>query len=368
MFFPNIFGAYDTRDLPSLRVGVDVPEADVMRDIQAWRDYYNRVVTLYEDMLCTREQKATGQFGTGGGGGEMQPYTEYGETEATRTAEANWGWGAPIRRYRDRVIYTEEYLATKSLEQINKDTIYATNRNYTTRLKMILRAIVRNTNYLWVDGTFPGSDAGQFTVFALFNADGTAASLNVNGEIVAMGTEQSYLPSGAASIAINNFNVGRAKLRARGETGRVIHIVSQTDADTVRGLAGFIPPPQTGTQYVQVTGPIPTTTTAIITRPESIGSISNAGTGDGELIAFPFWPAGYTFSFDATKDKPVVIREHADAQFRGWRLVQDQTLAAYGADAIRNKRWEYIAGTAIRNRANGVVVKATAGAYSVPTI
>jgi hypothetical protein len=111
------------------------------------------------------------------------------------------------------------------------------------------------------------------------------------------------------------------------------------------------------------------TTTAKVTRPQAIGTISNNGDGDGEVVVYPFWPAGYTFSEDVTADPPLIIREHKDARFKGFRLVQDQTRTAYGDGDLRNKRWEFIGGAAVRNRANGVAVQATvAGAYTAPTI
>lgn len=368
MIFPNIFGSYDTRDLPNLQVGRDVNEADVTRDIQRWADFYNRVVELYERTLARRTTEVSGNFGSGDAGGEMQPYVEYGETEATRTTESNWPWGAPIRRYRDRQMYTEEYVATKSLDQINRDVVAATNRNFTTRLKMILRAITGNANFIFNDGEFPGQDRGPINVFRLFNADARAGRLTVNGAIVNVGALQSYVPSGSATINAAHFNLARTKLRERGHTGHVIHIISPADADTVRGLDGaFFGRPEP-TPYVRIENNNAPTTTAVVTTPESIGVINNGGAGDGEVVVFPFFPAGYTFSFDRTKPLPAVIREHPDARFRGFRLVQDETRAPYGERALRNKRWEYIAGAAIENQANGTVVQATVGAYVAPTI
>lgn len=85
MIFPNIFGAYSSDQLPLLSVGRDVAEQDIMADIRAWADYYNKAVQLYEELFARRTTDASGLFGSGDAGGEMQPYVEYGETEATRT-------------------------------------------------------------------------------------------------------------------------------------------------------------------------------------------------------------------------------------------------------------------------------------------
>jgi hypothetical protein len=375
MFFPNVFGAYESRELATLRVGSTLPNGTVvtvesiMAEIRRFADFFDAAVQVYENALARRITDAQGTFGTGTAGGEMQPYTELGETEATRTEHNEWAWGAPIRRWRDRQIYTEEYLATADLAQINTDTIAATNRYLTTRLKTMLRALLRNTNYDWVDREFPGEGKGAvIPVKALFNADGNTGRMYVNNAVLSTAAIQHYLPSGQAAMNIANFTIGRSTLRDIGYTGRVVHLISPTDEDAVKALPGFIPlPPAQGDVYARAVPAAPTTT-AVVTRPQAIGTFSNGGVSDGEVVVFPFWPAGYTFSYDATKSVPLVIREHANAAFRGFRLVQDQSRTAYGDGDIRNKRWEYIAGAAVENRANGVVVKVTAGAYTVPQI
>jgi hypothetical protein len=369
MFFPNIFGAYDTRDLPNLTVA-QVPggEAAIMADIRVWADYHNRVANLYMDLLAESGTEATGSQGNGAGGGELQPYQEYGETEATRTDESAYQWGLPIRRFRDRQMYSEEYVFTESLDRINKDTIAATNRDLTTRIKIVLRALLGNTNYTFVDGVFPGEQRGPIFVKRLFNNDASPGSMFVNGVALALGTLQSYLPSGSATLVVGQFQLARTKLRQRGLTGRIIHVASAADADTIRAMPGFFATP-VANPYVNVTGPTATpVTTAVVTRPQSIGVFSDGGNADGEVVIVPFWPSLYTYSFDATQPKPVRFREHSDARFRGFNLVQDQTRAAYGEDALRNKRWERIIGAGVVTRENGVIVQATTGAYTVPAV
>lgn len=366
--FPNVFGSYDTRQLPSLKItSPAVDESVIMADLQAWSDYINEIADAYVAILAFDSDKFQGTYGNGTGGGQMQPYTERGETEATVTGESSWSWGLPIRAYRDRQIYTEQYIATKSLEQMNKDVIAATNRFLTTRIIVVLRALFGNTNYNFNDGIFPGSDQGVLAVKRLFNADGTVGTSFVNGVALALGTIQSYVPSTAASIAVAQFTLNRSLLRTRGFTGRVIHLTAESDADTIKAMAGFIPL-TTQTPYVNVeNGPQVTTTTAVVTQPRSIGVFSNGGASDGEVVSYPFWPAGYIFSYDATKVKPIGIRQHDEPSFRGWRLVQDDTKAAYGTNSIRNKIWEFIMGAGVVNRMNGVMSQATTGSYTVPT-
>lgn len=379
MLFPNIFGAYDTKELPGLRININgttqgADMALVLADIKRWADFFDAAVALYEGSLALRGTDASGTFYTGTAGGELQPKTEYGQVEATRIDQSFWQWGAPIRRYQDRQMYTEEYLAIADLRQIAIDTVAATNRYLTTRLKMMVRAFTRPTGYTWVDNQFPGEAKGaQISVLPLFNADANTGRIwnALIGDYVNTGTVQHYLVTGAAAVTLANFTMGRATLRDIGFTGRVVHIISPTNVDTVKALAGFIPIAQIPGDIYSNTSPAISApqTTAVVTKPKAIGTFSNGGVSDGEVVVWPFFPAGYTFSYDATQDPPVYIREHADARFRGFRLVQDQTSTPYGDGDLRNKRWEFIGGAAVQNRANGVVVQATtSGTYTAPTI
>lgn len=377
MLFPNIFGAYEARELATLRIGATsisgatVSIEQVTADIQRYADFFGKAVGVYENALAETTSDAGGTFGTGTASGELQPYTELGETEATRTEANEWAWGCGIRRWRDRQIYTEEYLKIATLADLARDTIASNNRYLTTRLKMMLRALMRNTNYLWIDREFPGEGKGaQINVFALFNADGNAGRMYVNNDLVTTGAIQHYLPSGAAGVTLANFTLGRSTLRDIGYTGHVIHVVSPTDADTVKGLPGFIPnPPPVADQYATVTPAAGSSiTTPIVTRPQAIGVFSNGGVSDGEVLVFPFFPAGYTFSYDSTQGPPLVIRQRPEPEFQGYKLVQDQTRTAYGDGDIRNKRYEFIGAAAVKNRANGVAVKATTGGYTPPSI
>jgi hypothetical protein len=368
MLVPNIFGGFDSRDLPNIRIGNGATMEQVMTDIRAWAAFFEKIVGIYEGALATSGTDAQGTFGTGTAGGELQPYTEYGETEATRTEHNEWAWGCGIRRWRDRQMYSEEYLMIADLAQIAADTVASTNRYLATRLKMLLRAITRNTNYVYTDNEFPGEAKGaQIPVFCLFNADGNAGRAYVNNQVIATGALQHYIPSLAATVGLANFTLGRSTLRDLGLTGRVIHLISPADEDTVRGLPGFVATAATGQPYA-VTDPAPAETTAVVTAPQAIGSISNGGEGDGEVVVYPFWPQGYTLSYDRTKPPPLYIREHTLANLRGYRLVQDQSRTPYGDGDLRNKRWEFIAAAAVQNRGNGVVVQATTGAYTPPQI
>jgi hypothetical protein len=75
------------------------------------------------------------------------------------------------------------------------------------------------------------------------------------------------------------------------------------------------------------------------------------------------------FSYDRSKPKPVRIRQHPDANKRGFRLVADETRGGERPGRpLVNKYWQRIFGAGVRNRFNGVMTKITTGAYSDPVI
>jgi hypothetical protein len=356
-FLPNIFGAYDTRDNLALTIQ-DFTESRAAADIQAFLTEFNRLVDGVTSTLSFTDTIAQADFGIVGGG-EMQPYTEYGNTEGTRGFD-KWSVQFPIFRYRDRQIYTEEFLQTETMDTLNTDVVNAAIRSATTRVKAVLRAVLFSGNYNFVDDQFPGQKLGTLTVRRLFNNDGASGTVYVNGQPVSIGTLQHYVTSGASSWSTAAFTTAKGKLRNVGRGRDTVFYVSDGDADDVRGLTGFVPIDNSRIND-------PNGITAIVDSPQAIGRMNVVG-GEGEVIVMPFMPDGYMFANDRSDSKPVMIRERSEAQFRGHRLIQNETGADYGTKSLRNKRWEDILGAGVHNRANGVAVQiSTSGTYTDPS-
>jgi hypothetical protein len=357
-FLPNIFGGYDTRDNLAQTIAA-FTEDRALADIQAFLTEFNGLVNTVTDTLAVNDTIAQTDFGTIGGG-EMQPYVEYGNTEATRGFD-KWSVQFPIYRFRDRQLYTEEFLQTENLDALNKDVVNSAIRSATTRVKAVLKAVLLSSNYTFEDAQFPGSKLGTFTIRRLFNNDSASGTVYVNGAAVSIGALQHYITSGASSWSTAAFTAAKAKLRLVGRGRDTVFYISDNDSDDVKGLTGFVPRPDPTINS-------PTAVTAIVESPRAIGRMNTAG-GEGEVIVMPFWPDGYMLASDRSDAKPVMIRERTEAQFRGHRLVQNETRADYGVKSLRNKIWEDIFGAGVHNRANGVAVMIdSGGSYTDPTI
>lgn len=339
----NIFGAYDSRDLTGVLLA-DYTENSAMADLKRFTAEYNVLVAALLNDFSEETTKAKSNYGLAVGG-EMQPYTETGETEATRSA-GEWPVAYPIRRARDAKLYTEERLETITVEDLDKDVVDTVAKDWETLNKGFLRSVMKKANYTFTDGIFPGSNLGDLDVKRLANNDGGAGSVYVDGAKVDLATLQHYFGTNTGAITQAGFQTLYGKLRAVGLIGDVeIRIASDIES-TVRGFANFVP----------INNPLivnPAKIYSQVTRARAIGRIDHADC-QAEIVIQPFMPAGYFFGNDRSAPKPVVRRVHTMAKHRGLKLAQDQTKAAYGDDTLRHKRWERIVGFAVRNRVNGV--------------
>src|SRR5687768_654234 len=145
----NIFGWRDSRDVSALTL-TDYTETQAMADVRRFAaDFSAQVARVERDLICEVSDTVKGKFGLGVGG-EMQPFTEGGEVEATKVT-GTWDLGYPIYGFRSRKLYTEQNLAGIKLEDLEKDIIQEAVSNYETRRKMILRALLKKTNFTFDD-------------------------------------------------------------------------------------------------------------------------------------------------------------------------------------------------------------------------
>lgn len=363
----QIFGWRDSRDNLETTSVAQYTENQAMADIRRFADDYNALVANIEGDLAVRGVNVQSSFGLGAGG-EMQPYAEAGETEATRPPEA-WTVAYPIYAFRSRKLYTSQYMNEAVLEQLEKDVIQAAVENYETRRKMILRSLLRKTNFTFDDGQanskeWPKAGFGNLAVKRLANNDGATGEVWVNGAPVSIGTLQHYFGTNTASFTQAGFETAYAKLKTVGLAQDVTVRINPNDESTIRGFADW-----KAKQNPLVISP--TAVYSIVQSPQAIGRIEGVNISV-EVILEPMMPAGYAFMNSrggGPEMRPVFIREHPLQLYRGWRLVQDETRAAYDDKPLQNKRWEYIAGAAVRNRVNGVAFQAVASAtYTDPTI
>jgi len=376
---PNLFGNFDSRDL--VRPAVEIPQPDLLAQIQDVLQMYSDMANDIIGVLASRTQLVKEQFVFGSGGdhnGILQEASEYTNPLATRPAIAGtvgvFDVGYPIKRFRDRVMWTPEYLLRATLADINEKTYDALIKDYNTLFRYVLRAVFETNNYTFTDDKVIGLGFGEVGVKRLLNADGGNERVYINGIPTNVGAMNNYKVSGTAGVTNGTFTIARDALKALGLDNDIVFMVSKTLADDIVLLSDFVPVNYADTtdpniiEYMSIADqnvyvPPPR---AIVKSPRAIGRIRNAG----EVVVIPWMPDGYIFAFDRTAEQPVVIRESDLAQLRGFQIVAaDGTNPKLGGDQlIVNKFWQRIFGAAVRNRANGVIVQiTTSSSYTAPT-
>lgn len=350
----NIFGAYSYEDLPSVAVA-DLTEEKTLAAIQAFYAAENAFMQEMLRTLCTFGTAPQAEFEMGGGGA-FQRLSDVGAIEATKVGDA-WSLGFPIHAYGDRTIWTQSYLDEATLYTLNRDAIDKAQKDVTTMINIVNSALLLKTNYTFNDANWPGSKTGSLNVRRLANNDSTDGSIYYNGSEIQIGSLQHYITSGSGTLAEAAFTAARAKLRTVGMDTRIVYLVSKATADTTEGLAAF--EPVQDTRIVD-----PAASYALVSSPRARGRIAS-----GEVWEWPHFPDGYIFAFDITKTKPVRIREHALAKYRGLTVVQDDRMGEIPSRPMVNKYVRRVAGAGIYNRVNGVCVQVSANAdYTDPTL
>jgi hypothetical protein len=177
-----------------------------------------------------------------------------------------------------------------------------------------------------------------------------------------------YLVSGSASLTLGAFQLARAALRNVAHDSQIVYIVGRGTADSAEALTGsladsFALPVQSAIvdilgKYSKLSIP------GILSAPRFRGRIAR-----GDLIEMPFFPEGYIFAMDYSKERPLRIRESDLAKYRGLRLINDDTVPEVPNNPLLNKYWQRIFGIGARNRVNGVAVQiTTAGSYTAPAL
>jgi len=235
---PNLFGNFDSRDL--VRPAVEIPQPDLLAQIQD-------VLTLYSDLandimgvLADRTLLVKEQFVFGAGGdhnGVLQPAAEYTNALATRPAIAGtvgvFDVGFPIDRYRDRVMWTPEYLLRATLGDINEKTFDALIKDYNTLFREVLKAVFEKDNYTFTDDKVIGLGFGDVGVKRLLNADGGNQRVYINGIPTNVGAMNNYKVSGTAGFVNGTFTIARDALKALGLDNDIVFFVSKADADDI---------------------------------------------------------------------------------------------------------------------------------------
>jgi hypothetical protein len=301
--------------------------------------------------------------------GDFEEASEYGEPVGIRPTVSYFVMGYDLKWYDLAARFTWKFLADaprSQVDAINGMAIEADNRKIYTK---VMNALFRNTNRLAdINGV------QDVPVYSLYNNDGTVPPPYKTNTF--LGTHTHYLTSGAATINSGDIDEMYEHVRHHGYSGEngythilLCNAVETATIKTFRVATGsmwdFIPATgQPGmflplNQQLLMQGGQVSNTFKGINRIGQYGWVS--------IVEDDTIPAGYVVLVATggpdNLGNPVGIREHANASLRGLRLVKGPNPDYPLIDSFYNRGF----GTGIRQRGGAVVMKITAGAYSIPT-
>lgn len=360
-----------------------------------WADYINslRVYNERRDSLVsflTYSVQNPTEAVAQGGQASFERASEFGVARASRVNITTWQMGFDFQWYDGRVAFTWQFLAennTPQIDAINNAMIEADNRLI---FNNVLHTLFRNTNR--------STDIEQraYTVYSLYNGtDGTTPpafgsttfASNHNHYMVSGGHD---VGGGVAVVDPSDFVDLVRNVEEHGYSQRygyqVVVMVNQAELDVIRGwrrgqyyLDGA--PVASGTansvlstydwipSNTQPTLVVPTQEGLLGTQPpNSVNGMPVEGSyGTALVVLEDYIPAKYMVAFATggpdNLSNPIGIREHANTDMRGLRLIPGDRQAY----PLVNSYYSRGFGTGIRHRGAAAVMQIKAsGSYAIP--
>lgn len=324
-----------------------------------------------------------------GGQATFERASEFGVARASRVNLSTFQMGFDFQWYDGRIAYTWQFLAENNVSQVdalNNAMIEADNRLI---FNNVLHTLFRNTNRT--------TDINQraYNVYALYNNDGTVPP--AYGPTTFASSHNHYLVSGGhdvgggvAVVDPTDFTDLVAAVEEHGFSTRngysVVVLVNKAEMDVIRGwrrglyyLDGLPVASGTANAVASQYDFIPSNNQATLIVPTQEGLFGNpppdnfngmpveGSFGSALIVMEDYIPAKYMVAFATggpdNLQNPIGIREHANTDMRGLRLIPGDR-AAY---PLVNSYYSRGFGTGIRQRGAAAVmqIKAT-GSYAIP--
>lgn len=345
------------------------------RDLNViWRDFMELLNAVNSDrqalisFLTFSVQNPVELVAQPGEGVDFEEATEFGEPIGARIAPAYFTMGYTFKWYDLAARYTWQYLADATAAMVESVANASVEAYWRKLMTEVFRTVFNATN---LAATINGQ---AYNVFKFYNNDGTIPPPYKQNTF--LGTHNHYKTSGAATIAPDDLDVliidDFASHGYNQENGyRLVVMVHSTVGNTIRGFrAGtasarydFIPaqgqPGQIMLLNQQIVG-----ASQVAPTLEGLNVIGSYGP---LLIVQDDWlPSTHVFAF-ATGGKdsltnPVGLREHAQTNLRGLRLVKGRNADYPLIDSF----WATGFGTGVRHRGGGIVLELTVDATYDP--
>lgn len=314
-----------------------------------------------------------------GDGVDFEEASEFGEPRGSRLQPTYWQMGFPFKWYDLGARYTWQYLADATSTMVESVANAAVEAYLRKQMFEVFKTIFNPTNGV------ANINQQAYNVYKFYNADGVVPPTYKNNTFD--GNHTHYKTSGSSALEardidamiLDDFN----SHGYNAESGyRIVVMAHSTVGEVIRGfrnavsagqsVAGnygrydFIPSQGQPGQLINVTqqliGASPVSNT--------LDGLNVIGSYGPALIVSDDWmPTTHVFSFatggSESLSNPVGIREHAQTNLRGLRLVKGRQANYPLIDSF----WTTGFGMGIRHRGGGIVIEITAdGTYEAPAI
>jgi hypothetical protein len=283
---------------------------------------------------------------------KLQPLDELGRARKIKAA-GYYDLAFPMRQAGAALGETRIALVKMTVKEVNDRIATLLDADKRWLRDMILAAMFDNTGY-----TFSDDEYGDLAVKGLANGDSTTYLVRAGAE--AGETANHYRAVTAMSDALQPFGTIYRDLTKRPENfggGKVISFIPTNLEDEVTGLANFIeetdPDILLGANSDRLIGGLGASVPG-----EVLGKVDR-----NWIVRWDALPDDYIISTITSGERPVAMREHPEAELKGFKRVADRN-----DDPYYESQYVRYAGFGGWNRVSAIVTHVDAdGTYDVPT-
>lgn len=314
-----------------------------------------------------------------GQGVDFEDATEFGEPVGSRIQPSYFNLGYTFKWYDLAARYTWQYLADATDAMVNSVANASVEAYYRKLMTEVLRTVFNPTN---LTATIRGN---AYNVFKFYNNDGTVPPSYKNNTF--LGTHTHYKNSGTNDVleaqdldtmVIDDFaSHGYDQLNGY----RLVVMVNSVIGNQIRNFRSAVNTAQAvGGNYGRFDfipaqgqpGQIIPATTQVIGAAQvanTLNGLNVIGSYGPLIVVQDDWlPTTHLFAFatggEDNLNNPIGLRQHANANLRGLRLVKGRNADYPLIDSF----WAAGFGTGVRQRGGGIVMALTAAAYAPPAI
>jgi hypothetical protein len=372
----NRLGTHEAGDVVTQTAdGVDLNS--IWADFQTLLNAVNSQRTALIDFLTFSVSQPTETVTQPGQGVDFEEATEYGEPVGSRIQPNYFQMGYTFKWYDLAARYTWQYLADATQQMVDSVANASVEAYWRKLLTEVMKTAFNPTN---LTATIRGN---AYNVYKFYNADGVVPPTYKNNTFV--GSHTHYKTTGSSALEAQDLDTMVIDdFASHGYTDqdgyRIVAMVHSTVGNVIRNFRSAVNTNQAvGGNYGRYDfipsqgqpGQIIPATTQVIGATQvsnTLAGLNVIGSYGPLLIVQDDWmPATHVLNF-ATGGRdnlvnPVGIRQHANTNLRGLRLVKGRSADYPLIDSF----WAAGFGTGVRHRGGGIVLELSANAsYTAP--